>query len=190
MKDFLKENIALVAGIALPIVLIAFFFIAERVAQETVPDPQYSALFAVNYNKSYDNQPYAIALEDGRLAIRKTKDVKDNAYIQKPELYLFDRRTLFADKVEIDFDHPDKDGTISSPTLDALNRRAITPGPASPDGYRFEYDSRYRSGLFGEIFGMGHTSSYYALVRPPRSIPVKGPQAIYQAEFLGWVADE
>ncbi|MEE8083697.1 MAG: hypothetical protein V3T46_00600 [Alphaproteobacteria bacterium] len=48
MKRFFKQNYALVLGIALPLALIAVFFLAGKASVMSVPAPQYDAVFATN----------------------------------------------------------------------------------------------------------------------------------------------
>lgn len=194
MKQFLKENIALALGISLPLALMIFFFIAGKAATVSVDDPQFDAVFAVNYYDNYNdpNQPWKISINDEKLVIASRKDAGAPApqYYNKPQIYRFNHSTLRAELLDIDFDNI-VDGKVSDPDLDSLNAKKLSPNPESRDGYRFDY--YYRSsgaGLAGEIFGFGrYHGSAYALKKGPRAIPVEGPQPYYSAKFLAWVED-
>ena len=124
MKRFFKENYALVAGIVLPLALIASFFIAGKVAVTSVPDPQYDAVFAAYYSPRSSNYPYKIGTDDGKLYIRlrPQEHGEPSGSYREPVVYVFDHKTLYAKKIDIDFDNVVA-GEISDPELDALNRR-------------------------------------------------------------------
>lgn len=192
MKRFLKENIALTAGIALPLVLMVFFFIAGRTATVAVDDPRHDAIFAVNYNDGYPNQPWRISVDGGKLTILFQPGPNDGGapYYNKPQIYRFNHKTLRAELVDINFDNI-VDGKVSDPDIDALNGRKLDTSPDSPDGYRFDY--HYRSsggGIAGDLFGFGRNQgSSYAMKKGPRAIMVEGPQPYYQAKFLAWIPD-
>ncbi|MBI4031305.1 MAG: hypothetical protein HY370_06470 [Proteobacteria bacterium] len=192
MKQFLKENIALAFGISLPLVLMVFFFVAGKAATVSVDNPQYDAVFAVNYyeNRADPNQPWQIGVDEGKLTILFTPapNAPNPPYYNKPQIYRFNHRTLRAELIDINFDSI-VDGKVSDPDLDALNAKKLNPNPESPDGYRLEY--HYRSsggGIAGELFGFGrYHGSAYAMKKGPRAIMVEGPQPYFQAKFLAWI---
>lgn len=189
MKRFFKENYALVAGIVLPLALIAFFFIAGKVAVTNVPDPQYDAVFAAHYSPRSSDNPYKFGIDDGNLYIRvhPPKNRKSSRTYREPVVYVFDHKTLYAKKIDIDFDNVVA-GKISDPELDALNRHRINPDPVSRDGYKFENVGRGGGGLFAEIFGSRRRNrSPFVLRNGVRSVPVVGPETIYSGNFIGWV---
>jgi len=194
MKRFLKENIALALGIALPLLLMAVFFIAGKAATVSVDDPRYDAIFVTNYyeNLNDPNQPWKIGVDDGKLAIlfRPLPNTPHPPYYNKPQIYRFNHDTLRAELIDINFDNV-VDGKVSDPDIDALNAKKLNPGPESPDGYRFEY--HYRSsggGVAGELFGFGrYRDSTYAMKKGPRAIMIEAPQPYYQAKLLAWVEE-
>lgn len=189
MKNFFKENYALVAGIALPLALIAAFFLAGKVGVSTVPDPRYDAVFAANYSRHASSNRYKVGVDDGKLIIRvrPRKDANGRVNYRVPDIYVFDHKTLYARKIDIDFDNV-VDGKISDPELDALNRNRINPDPISPDGYKFEYRGRGSGGLFAEVFGWRRRGrSVYVLRNGPRAVPVVGSESIKPGHFIGWV---
>ena len=56
MKNFIKENLVLVIGLALPVLLVVLFFVATVIPKAYNTPPQYEVLFSVvNYN--YQNRP-------------------------------------------------------------------------------------------------------------------------------------
>lgn len=190
MKAFLKENFVLVVGIALPLVLIALFFIAGQVTRMAAADPQYDAVFAIDYYHNAAERPFDISVDSSGNIVIKSNDVDDDLHYQVPQLLVFDHETLSVRPLDIDFDLKAQ-GTITAPDLEELNQHRIDPSPVSPDGYAFEYNYRSSNGIFGEIFGFGYRSrSQYALRNGLRVIPVESTTYFYQAHFLGWVIDE
>ena len=189
MVKFLKANYALVAGVALPLALIAVFFLAGKAAVTSVPDPQYDAVLIANYTQNSTANPYKFGIDDGKLYIRP-RPPKPGAVqrtYRDPIVYRFDHKTLYAKKIDIDFDNVVA-GKVSDPELDALNSNRINPDPISRDGYKFQYQSRSGGGLFGGLFGWRrHPRSPYVLRKGVRSVPVVGPQPIYSGYFIGWV---
>ena len=189
MRRFFKQNYALVMGIVLPLALIAVFFLAGKASVMSVPDPQYDAVFASNYSPRGSNYPYRIGIDDGKLYIRvrPTKEGTKPRQVVEPIIYVFDHKTHYAKKVDIDFDNV-VDGKVRDPELDALNRKRINSDPVSPDGYAFERNPRSGNGLFAGIFGWRrHNRTYYVLRSGVRTVPVLGPQPIYTSHFIGWV---
>jgi hypothetical protein len=191
MKQFFKQNYALVMGIVLPLALIAVFFVAGKASVMTVPGPQHDAVFATNYSPNWRNNPYRIGIDDGKLIIRfrPGKTEKSPRNIREPVIYVFDHKALYAKKIDIDFQNV-IDGKVKDPELDALNRKMINPDPISPDGYTFQRYSRSGNGLFAGLFGWGrHNRSSHVLKKGVRTVPVKGPQSTsaYSTHFIGWV---
>lgn len=190
MRSFFKENLALVTGLALPLLLIGFFVVAGSLSRATVPDPRHDLVFTIDYYKNMDNRPWTINLESGKIVIRKRKIARnETAYSEAPRLYVFDHTTLSARKLDVDFSQVDSQGKVSSPALDSINKNAVLEGPLAPDGYRFDYVGYGHGGFLGDVFGMSGPRSAYALVKDTRSIPIKGSEAFYNAEFIGWVGD-
>lgn len=190
MKTFFKENIVLLCGIALPLILIGFFLVAGQIGKASAPDPQYDLVFVSSYYENSENRPWNIALESGNILIQKRKIERDE-YATLPRLYLFDRKRLFAQKIDLDFDKTDSQGVLIDPLLEDINKRELLPGPVAPDGYRFEYIGNGGSGLLGNIFGMSRRRWTYALINGARTIPVIGSDGgyIYNAQIIAWAKD-
>lgn len=189
MKRFIRENYALVAGITLPLALMLVFLIAGKMAEVTVADPVYDAIFIGDYYEGPDN-PYTVAIEDGKLVIHvKPVDSKIPYRPPAPRLYRFDHTTKTSSPVAIDFTSVEN-GVVKDADLDALNTKKLSTDVLSPDGYRFEYFYRSNGGgIAGEFFSFGRNyhGSDYALMKKPRAVPLKPDQPVYQAKFLAWV---
>lgn len=186
MRAFFKKNIVLLFGLALPLLLVGFFFLAGQIGKTTVPIPEYDLVFAVDYYKNNGNRPWDINLESGKLVLRK-RNVPSEPYTNLPRLYMFDRKSLSVRQMDLDFDKT-KDGVLVSPLIEALNKKTLLPGPVAPDGYRFEYFGSSGSGFLGEFFGMSHRDWTYALTKESRLIPLR-ERNIYNAELIAWVGE-
>ena len=60
MKQFLKDNLAIVAAIVLPLILVIVFALSTSVVNRIVADPQYDFLFATSYDVSIKGGGYTI----------------------------------------------------------------------------------------------------------------------------------
>ena len=188
MKQFFKENFVLAMGIALPLVLIVLFYIAGQVSRQAVADPQYDALFAVDYHDNASGNPYSIAVDNDKLVIKYRPASDQDRHYAKPRLFRFDHETQQAKLIDIDFDAAE-DGVVTDPDIAALNENKIDPNPSSPDGYQFEY-SYNSGGLFSEFFGGYNSRNRYVLSKGPRRIPVQGSEPYWSAHFIGWVVSQ
>jgi len=190
MTKLLKDNYALVAGVVLPLVLIVVFFVVGNARVSSVPDPQYDAVFAINYSDRSTNNRYKIGLDDGMLYIRARSlpDEKTLSNRTLPTIFVFDHTTRHARKIDIDFEHIEK-GKVVDPDLDILNKSRIRSDIVSSDGYKFEYRRGLGGGgLIGEIFGSRRRNrSNYALVKDGRMVPVVGSEPFWNAHFIGWI---
>lgn len=190
MKNFFKENFALVTGIVLPLALVLMFMFAGEVNKIDIEPPQYSGIFATRYNQNVNNAPFSISTDNGKLVIRKN-DIEEKKYKpQPPELYAFDYKTMRARKIDIDFTNV-KDGIVVDPDIDELNKHKIIAGNIAPDGYEFEYIYRSSHGIFGDIFGFDRSRrNYYTLTKDGSKTPIHTPQRLYSAKFIGWMSND
>jgi hypothetical protein len=152
-----------------------------------VPDPLHDVVFAANYFPNESFNQYRVGVDEGKLVIRPRARQDGNRTVNTnvPDIYVFDHKTLYARKIDIDFDSV-VDGKVSDPELDALNRARIDPNPISPDGYKFEYQD-WGGGLLAGIFGRRRNRTDYVLRNGLRAVPVVGSEAIYPLHFIGWV---
>lgn len=188
MSRFLRENYALVAGIVLPLILIAVFFAAGRISVMGIAEPQYDAVFAVNYQPQATTKPFVISVDDGKLVIRRTAPPDDRRFrnLAAPEIYVFDHRSKRARRIDIDFGNAG-DGTVTDPDLDALNAKGLITDTTAPDGYEFHFSGSNGHGFFAEMFGGRRYRSRYVLRNGARRVPITGPRVFYSTHFIGWV---
>ena len=169
MKQIVKNNVVLIAGICLPLALMLIFTIAGVISRASAADPQYDMVVMSNNDVG---GPWHVAVEGGKLFIRHTS-AKANVYDRsKPVLYRFNHKTLKAEVLNIDYDHV-VDGVVKDPAIDAINQDRLVTTAISPDGYQLGSDNSGRSGLFQGIFGGQSYRTAFVLQKNSRTIPVQ-----------------
>ena len=104
MKNWIKENLVLVIGLALPILLIVLFFVATVIPKMVSTPPKYEVLFSVQ-DYGYQNKPdYTIDfnVKNNQLMVKAKKtDGKDNYYNSK-KLMAYDAKNEVMREISID----------------------------------------------------------------------------------------
>ena len=202
MGKWIKENLVLVSGILLPVLLVGGFFILSNLPRVLNDPPVYDFLL-VGYHYDYQNPAdYYLSFEvrDGKLEGHAIPRGEGNANINRQYAAVF--RYIADDNSfeEIAYDLPDGlediEEAIPLP-LDETSDLTLDKRKKSPDGYNFEFlGYRGRGGLLGELFGMGrrYESNYvlnkngaYINLPKPASDPYYYQQNIL---FMGWVIDQ
>ena len=168
MKEFIRNNMTLVAGISLPLILIVFLTLAATLPKLLVSSPTYSLIYATDYNDS-DAARIKYDVVGGKLVEQRNECLRERCHTPKaPKLYIFNSKTLTASNVSYDFV---KDYTISDSTT-------------SPDGYEYErYKRNY--GLVRMFAGRSDRSSF--IVKSGNRIKVPYTENYYRVKFLGWI---
>ncbi len=197
MKAFLKDNIALAAAIALPLLLAVIFALSTVFVSATVADPKTDFLIATDNN---DSVGFRFSVVNDRLTIsfQEYKDSNGNVMQYSPNPQLWRVRVPEMSVEEISLNNPNGNRStakIDIPGVTDLKMRNIS---SSPDGYIFV--NSYRNGgsnLMTELFaGGGNYRDRYtiALQKQGRTIPVKLPQNNdyygYNTRFIGWIIEE
>jgi len=201
MKQFIKDNLAIVAAIALPLVLVLAFVLSTSVTNRMVPDPQYDFLIATNFYGG-TNEAFYFDVVQERFKVSYSYPVQVNGVYQNANISRLWRVHVPAMTVEaISLVPPPKaddraDGTrvpVNIPGVTDLH--VVTTQPA-PDGYSFQqsYDY-YDSNLMRDLFGTGSRGGpVSAIVRDGRAVPIRNlegaPYSAYNARFIGWIAKD
>ena len=183
----LKDNIALVAGISLPVLLVIVFWVATAIPKMTVADPQYDMIYTADY---YDYNALLrgtvqLEVREGRL--RATfREVDGQNFRNAPRIYYFDVSSGSTQELTVEIPDDPQDGQeLEIPEASGLK---LDKKSIAPDGY--SYDSSYgsRSGFF--FFDGGYR--YRGLIKKDgRAIkmPTHGHQYQGNLRFLGWVLE-
>jgi hypothetical protein len=196
-KEFVKANLVLVVGLALPIVLMAGFLVAAGLPERIGDPPKYNLVFAMtDFSQGPSGIPVSVRLvvQDGVLKAQYTKLLpQPTGYVNNAwkKLYLYDAATQKVQELSFGFP-PNMDaieGTVVE-VVDATRSLQHNTTLQSPDGYELSHDNGSRSGLINEIFWGGGYSNEYRLRKGNSSIrlPLASANTPYGSiEFVGWV---
>ena len=201
MKKWIRQNLVLLSGILLPVLLVGGFFILSNLPRQLADPPQYDFLL-VGYRYDYQHPAsYYLSFEvrDGRLNGRVVPKDGSNANYNRQTAAIFRYVAASNTFEEIEYDLPEglEDLEESIPiALKETNGLKLDKRARSPDGYTFEYlGYRGRGGLLGEMFGMRRRyDSLYVLKKDSAyfDLPLPSSDTIYQNDlhFMGWIVEE
>jgi hypothetical protein len=194
MKAFLKDNIALVAAIALPLFLAAIFAVSTLATRVTVEDPKNDFFIATDY---YDNNSrFQFDVNNERLNINYRKAEKDaNGYPmyngQKPRLWRVNVPEMTVQEISLNAPGGDGGQTINIPGVTDIKITNLSPGP---DGYQFVDTYNHGGNIMTEIFSVdGPSRQKSGISKDGRivtfTIPDGNRYNYYNTRFLGWVTE-
>lgn len=203
--SWFRENLFIVAAIALPIIVILFFLAATRLPALWVDDPKHDFFFAI-YEQRSDGAEFGIRFIRKQGGIQAEVRKSDNNHYRSVQR-LFRYKALEQSVVEIEFDVPEEVVTQlraqpnATPDVDHPISVPVPLGPIeldiqnkAPDGYALHKFSGRNSGLVSEIFGMNRRTRDMSIAKGGRVVKIPQPAMTtenwyyYQsAEFLGWV---
>jgi hypothetical protein len=191
-----KINLFVVAGIALPLVLVVCMVLAQGLNGFTVAPPQHDALFIL-YNPN-NTQPYRyqFQVKDGHVAVDVMATKDDHINTRQPRLYLYEVKKDNVREITLPtptIPTPPEEGApvqwtpLEVPELAGLK---LSSYRVSPDGYSLEFNQNYSYGMLG-LFGGGHYKSGYFLKKSTKRIPIPlgddHPYYYPDYQLLGWV---
>jgi hypothetical protein len=193
-SNFIKQNLALVVGLTLPVLLIVLFFVATVLPKSLGTPPQHEMLFSIN-KYTYNNPPaYTVTFKavDGKLMATMVPNVKtNNTYPANNSQTLMGYDAKTDTLREIAFDMPATAGTDTiEKEVSALHDYKIDSSAKSPDGYEASYSGYGGGGFVMDVFG-GSRNNGYRISKGAVSykVPSKNNQLYYynDAQFIGWV---
>jgi hypothetical protein len=185
--NVVKENIALVVGISLPVLLVILFWLATAIPKMTVPDPQFDLIFTTDHY-DYSAQVNGVVrfdVSEGRLRATFHTDDRQN-YRNTPRIYYFDVSSGSTHEISLDIPGDMQDGqrlTIPEAKDYKLSNKSL-----APDGYGF--DGSYSGG--GGFFFFDGGYHYRGTIKKDSraiKIPTHGDNYQGNLRFLGWVLD-
>jgi hypothetical protein len=197
MKKFIKDNIAIVLAIILPLVLVAVFMASSLFYKVTVADPAHDFLIASNVYNS-ENEAFTFSVVNDRLVIVYHPPQKKNeqGYVperQIPKLWRVNVPDMSVE--EIGLAEP-TNGQSTSINIDGITDITVRNVHPAPDGYEF-LDSHYQGGgnLMTEIFASGRNDySRLAIAKEGRILYMKIPSntayGSYNTRFIGWIIEK
>ena len=209
MKRWIRENTFVVAALALPLIVVAFFLVATTVPRFFVPEPKYDLWLAVHGDLNPDRDVVLRYRVDDGVLVADAQPLQLHSGSQT--LYRFDVITRRLTEVRPDIPEPVRTAVAAAAVTAVPNMPPAPPrgpqapppvtfavteasglqfhaGDTAPDGYRFRGRNMHR-GLFVELFGLGRNRNF-SIVRDGRAIRVD-IEPLYQwgvtAHAVGWV---
>lgn len=188
MKNWIKENLVLVIGLALPVLLIVLFFVATVIPKMNSTPPQYEVLFSVQDYMNQNKPDYTVDFKVKNkqlMVITKKAEEKDNYYNSK-KLMAYDAKTEVMREISID---QSKFSGGAEVVLAETQNMTIDTAMVAPDGYLLENQQYSNNGLVGGLFGGGQNSGY-RLKKGSVGYKINTMQNndnYYQLSFIGWV---
>jgi hypothetical protein len=188
MKNWLKENLVLVIGLALPVLLITLFFVATVLPKSFGTPPQYELLFTTA-KYDYQNKPeYVIDfnVKNNKLMV-KSKKYDENYNNASRLLMAYDAKTEVVREIKIDESKINEGSEI---LLEETKNMELDTSLISPDGYTLEGPNYNSSGLLGGLFGGGYRNSGFRIKKGNvgYKVPQHQPDYYYSdLKFIGWV---
>lgn len=201
MATWIRNNLVLVSGIVLPILLVGGFFVLSQAPRMLGDPPQYDfVLIAYRYDHQHP-RTYSLVFEvsEGRLRGKAIPHKDAGMSANRQHAGIFRYRAAEGSFDEIVYELPDEleniEETVTFPITEA-SELTLDKRSRSPDGYTFEHlGYGGRGGLLGELFGMGRRyESNYALSKNGAHFDIPNPsqdRRYYGQElhFMGWVVE-
>jgi len=195
-EGFWKRHGFLVAGIALPLLVVVAFALARTLPRLWVAAPGFDAVYAIR--TGYDSQQRkidrAVSVVDGRLRVVWTK-VETPTYLQPIRVYRF--RASTGEAQEIHVPEPPSGDALETPAdlaVTGLEGFRVDASSRSPDGYEFENRSADGGGPLGEILGQRYRGPRGAVSKGGRVILLPmvdaEPYGYAPVQFLGWLVPD
>lgn len=192
MKQLLKEDIVLVTGIVLPLLLAGLFWISKTVSLAGIKPPvtQVVYLSGVTEDPEY---PWAVEVREGKLHVlyNGTDDKgEQKRYWSAPRIFIFNPVDNIVRPVALPRP-PRESGAVAGAydlVPDALKDKTLSVEELSPDGYIFTRNDdggHYSGGFVTEIFGGDRRSSRFSLQKDNYRRGV--PSSDYNSRFVGWI---
>jgi hypothetical protein len=194
MKNFIKENLVLVIGLSLPILLIVIFFLATVVPKSFGTPPQYELLFTT-LKYEYENSPVYLVhfkVVNHQLVAKVRKNDDKNRNYNSKKLMAYNAKTETVREITIDLAKAAEAGDDNDVILDETKDLKVDASVVSPDGYQLEGSNYGNSGLVGGLFGGGNRNSGYRIKKGAVAYKVETTQPNYyynDFKFVGWVVN-
>ncbi len=190
MSTFLKDNLVLVIGISLPVLVVALFLLARYVPKTLSAPPAHDFIFTTN-EYDYNNQlPVRVNVGIYKKRLRMTLyQTGDNHSYYSPKLFIYDHLT---EKVrELEYNLPEDLKSVTDGhqiEIADATKWVISTSKTAPDGYEFKH--RSGGGLIRGIFGSSRNRQVLSKNGSVYEIPDTNDDYYNNINFLGWVVGE
>ncbi|HSI44211.1 MAG TPA: hypothetical protein VK949_07705 [Methylotenera sp.] len=190
IKRFIKENLVLVIGLSLPLLLIVLFFVATVIPKSMATPPQYEMLFTVT-KYDYQNAPdylLSYAVKDKHLVVKAKKNEEKPRNSNINTLLAYDAKTETVREINIDTSKLTE--TNSEMVVEETKNYVIDNSTVSPDGYKLEGPNYSGGGLMGSLFGGGYRNTGFRITKGNVGYKLPETQQDFyynQVKFIGWI---
>ena len=181
-KELVKQNILLIAGIAIPVFVVVIFAVVALIPMMG-EKPQFDCLFSTGYAYS---SPYTFKVKKGKLYI--SYYLRDRRYNSPtPRLYRYIAATQNIIEIPLDIEDFEDDQVKSrSKIVEEVADLNLDPSKISPDGFQLGKPSRSRGSTFPLLFSSrSHYDSYIWKKGSRVKLPLD--ENAYNTHFLAWV---
>ena len=195
VAKFVKDNLVLVVGVTLPVLLMAGFMLASALPGRLADPPKYDLLFWEYDYSSGARLPINLQLvvKDGVLMAQYTPASKQDGLASGVWRKLFRYEAASGTVRELSLPLPADMASMVAPreaVVEAAKGLKVETTRQAPDGYELTFGDRRGGGLLLELFGGGRDYGP-RLRKGGHSVPI-APSAAqsgysYSVEFLGWV---
>ncbi|HEU4707729.1 MAG TPA: hypothetical protein VFS17_00275, partial [Methylophilaceae bacterium] len=149
IRNFVRENLVLVMGISLPLLLVVLFFLTSVLPKSLATPPQYEMLFSVlRYDYQTATTPnFDFIVRDGVLMVRTGKSDSANQPRYARKLLAYDGRNESIREIPYGLNEIGKLGEQAEMGLPETRGMRIDTSSRAPDGYSFEGPSYGGGGL-------------------------------------------
>lgn len=190
--NMVRQNLVLVIGLVLPVLLVAIFFFATVIPKSLSQPPQYEMLFSTTRYDYQDASDYLLEffVKDQRLMLKARKADDKNRNFNKKILMAYDGKTETVREIAVDITKNPDAMAGNEVVLDETKHMTIEPSSMSPDGYVLDSNHYSDGGLVQGLFGGGYRNSGYRLKKGSVGYKIPNTQQNYyynQLQFIGWV---
>ncbi|ODS23687.1 hypothetical protein AB835_07760 [Candidatus Endobugula sertula] len=187
MKKFLRENIVLIAGVTLPLLLTVIFFIATQFDKASNEYPLHSVIYTDQPNYNANRSSYQFVVKKDQLHFVYTASDTGQNW-KKPRLYVFNPQANTSQEIELPIIN-ESDTKIDIP-LPYFASKTISTLLTSPDGYTFKSNYRHNVNILTSLFGGGSKSRNRVILSKGSSNIIIPDAARYNTHFIGWIVGE
>jgi hypothetical protein len=195
LRGFLRDNVFLVAAVALPVLVAGFFILATAIPRWMVEAPGYDLVLSAA--GGYDGTQAKIAVHfevrEGQV-IATAEPIAADTYRSPSRLFVFEHQSMQVREIPLDLPRTLSPGEKREITVQGVNGRIVATGARAPDGYEFQTRGS-GGGIAGELFGMGRYRQNVAIAKDGRVVRLEMPppyQNLYYGGLtaLGWATTE
>ena len=195
LKTMIKQNLVLVVGLTLPLLLILLFFIASVLPKSMGTPPQYELLFTTT---KYETQPpdyvFDLSVKDRQLMVKARKNDQKERVYQSVRLMAYDGRSETVREIPLDTAKLAQQALLEAVPLHETTGWQIDTASVAPDGYVLDTPNYGSHGLLGGLFGGSYRNNEYRLKKGSvgYKVPTLQPGNYYygQLQFIGWVVSK